>query len=184
MQSPFWSCSRPVPSESSAPITSACASACATRSNWRCDHAEAAPLTILGDLVHNAAVLASCGPGGLPSPTIPAHVTTHRVMVTAHGASERMLASTRALGLEVVEATCPLVHGGASGHQGPRARRLSPGHHRPAHPCRGAGTDGRPRRVRRRARRERRAGARGTSADWALPPRPRNRSTGCDTWSR
>ena len=31
-------------------------------------------------------------------------------MVTAHGASERMLASTRAQGLEVVEATCPLVH--------------------------------------------------------------------------
>jgi len=32
------------------------------------------------------------------------------VMVTAHGASERALASTRALGLEVVDATCPLVH--------------------------------------------------------------------------
>jgi 4-hydroxy-3-methylbut-2-enyl diphosphate reductase len=31
-------------------------------------------------------------------------------MVTAHGASERTLAHTRALGLEVVEATCPLVH--------------------------------------------------------------------------
>jgi 4-hydroxy-3-methylbut-2-enyl diphosphate reductase len=31
-------------------------------------------------------------------------------MVTAHGASERRLASTRALGLQVVEATCPLVH--------------------------------------------------------------------------
>ena len=30
-------------------------------------------------------------------------------MVTAHGASERALASTRARGLEVVEATCPLV---------------------------------------------------------------------------
>jgi 4-hydroxy-3-methylbut-2-enyl diphosphate reductase len=31
-------------------------------------------------------------------------------MVTAHGASERSLARTRALGLEIVEATCPLVH--------------------------------------------------------------------------
>jgi 4-hydroxy-3-methylbut-2-en-1-yl diphosphate reductase len=31
-------------------------------------------------------------------------------MVTAHGASERALARTRALGLEVVEGTCPLVH--------------------------------------------------------------------------
>ena len=31
-------------------------------------------------------------------------------MVTAHGASERTLAGTRALNLDVVEATCPLVH--------------------------------------------------------------------------
>jgi len=31
-------------------------------------------------------------------------------MVTAHGTSARALASTRALGLNVVEATCPLVH--------------------------------------------------------------------------
>jgi 4-hydroxy-3-methylbut-2-enyl diphosphate reductase len=31
-------------------------------------------------------------------------------MVTAHGTSERALAQTRALGLTVVEATCPLVH--------------------------------------------------------------------------
>jgi 4-hydroxy-3-methylbut-2-enyl diphosphate reductase len=31
-------------------------------------------------------------------------------MVTAHGASGRALARTRALGLTVVEATCPLVH--------------------------------------------------------------------------
>jgi 4-hydroxy-3-methylbut-2-enyl diphosphate reductase len=31
-------------------------------------------------------------------------------MITAHGASERALASTRGRGLEVVDATCPLVH--------------------------------------------------------------------------
>jgi 4-hydroxy-3-methylbut-2-enyl diphosphate reductase len=31
-------------------------------------------------------------------------------MVTAHGTSERTLARTRAMGLTVVEATCPLVH--------------------------------------------------------------------------
>jgi len=31
------------------------------------------------------------------------------VMVTAHGASERTLANVRALGLETIEATCPLV---------------------------------------------------------------------------
>jgi 4-hydroxy-3-methylbut-2-enyl diphosphate reductase len=34
---------------------------------------------------------------------------TQMVMVTAHGASERTLADTRALGLGIVEATCPLV---------------------------------------------------------------------------
>src|SRR5205814_968474 len=32
------------------------------------------------------------------------------VMVTAHGASQRALARTRAFGLTVVDATCPLVH--------------------------------------------------------------------------
>jgi 4-hydroxy-3-methylbut-2-enyl diphosphate reductase len=37
-------------------------------------------------------------------------VRTTTVMVTAHGASMRTLAGTRAAGLEVVEATCPLVH--------------------------------------------------------------------------
>src|ERR1700687_3972359 len=73
-------------------------------------HAEAAPLTILGDLVHNAAVLAALRAKGIAIAHDPAHATTHTVMVTAHGASERKLANTRALGLEVVEATCPLVH--------------------------------------------------------------------------
>lgn len=72
--------------------------------------AEAAPLTILGDLVHNAAVLGDLHARGIAIAHDPAHVETHTVMVTAHGASERALARTRARGLEVVEATCPLVH--------------------------------------------------------------------------
>jgi 4-hydroxy-3-methylbut-2-enyl diphosphate reductase len=38
-----------------------------------------------------------------------AHVETPTLMVTAHGTSERTLARARALGLKVVEATCPLV---------------------------------------------------------------------------
>lgn len=70
----------------------------------------AGPLTILGDLVHNDAVLADLRARGIATAQNPADVTTPRVMVTAHGASARRLASTRALGLEVVEATCPLVH--------------------------------------------------------------------------
>lgn len=74
------------------------------------DTADAGPLTILGDLVHNAAVLADLEGRGIAIARDPADVKTPAVMVTAHGASERMLARTRALGLEVVEATCPLVH--------------------------------------------------------------------------
>ena len=73
------------------------------------EHAETAPLTILGDLVHNPAVLAALRAKGIAIAEVGAEARTHTVMVTAHGASERTLASTRALGLEVVEATCPLV---------------------------------------------------------------------------
>jgi 4-hydroxy-3-methylbut-2-enyl diphosphate reductase len=71
---------------------------------------DTAPLTVLGDLVHNDAVLARLRSRGIASATDAAHVATRTVMVTAHGASERSLARTRALGLEVVDATCPLVH--------------------------------------------------------------------------
>ncbi len=71
--------------------------------------AEIAPLTILGDLVHNDAVLAGLESRGIVTARDPSQVTTPVAMVTAHGASERMLARTRALGLEIVEATCPLV---------------------------------------------------------------------------
>jgi 4-hydroxy-3-methylbut-2-enyl diphosphate reductase len=72
--------------------------------------AEAEPLTILGDLVHNETVLADLRSKGIATANDPAQVTTRTVLVTAHGASERSIARTRALGLDVVEATCPLVH--------------------------------------------------------------------------
>ena len=71
--------------------------------------ADAVPLTILGDLVHNDAVLADLRSRGIATARDPADVTTPIAMVTAHGASERMLARARAAGLEIVEATCPLV---------------------------------------------------------------------------
>jgi 4-hydroxy-3-methylbut-2-enyl diphosphate reductase len=74
------------------------------------EHAEAGPLTILGDLVHNPEVLADLRAKGIATADAATDVGTHTVMVTAHGVSERTLARTRALGLEVVEATCPLVH--------------------------------------------------------------------------
>jgi 4-hydroxy-3-methylbut-2-enyl diphosphate reductase len=73
-------------------------------------HADAAPLTILGDLVHNAVVLDTLRAKGIAIAGDPSEVATRTVMVTAHGASERTIARSRALGLEVIEATCPLVH--------------------------------------------------------------------------
>ncbi|MCA1562003.1 MAG: 4-hydroxy-3-methylbut-2-enyl diphosphate reductase [Acidobacteria bacterium] len=73
------------------------------------EQVEAGPLTILGDLVHNTTVLATLEAKGIAIAHEAAHVRTATVMVTAHGTSRRTLASTRALGLDVVEATCPLV---------------------------------------------------------------------------
>lgn len=73
------------------------------------EHGHAGPLTILGDLVHNPAVLSGLRSKGIAIEADITQVKTHTVMVTAHGASERSLAATRALGLEIVEATCPLV---------------------------------------------------------------------------
>jgi 4-hydroxy-3-methylbut-2-enyl diphosphate reductase len=74
------------------------------------EHAAAGPLTILGDLVHNPTVLGALEEKGIAVAQDLAHVGTSTVMVTAHGTSNRTLAETRALGLTVVEATCPLVH--------------------------------------------------------------------------
>jgi 4-hydroxy-3-methylbut-2-enyl diphosphate reductase len=73
-------------------------------------HAEAGPLTILGDLVHNPAVLAALQAKGIATAAVVTEVRTHTVMVTAHGASARTFATIRARGLDVVAATCPLVH--------------------------------------------------------------------------
>jgi 4-hydroxy-3-methylbut-2-enyl diphosphate reductase len=73
------------------------------------EHAGAGPLTILGDLVHNPPVLGALEAKGIRVARDVADVTTSTLMVTAHGASDRSLARTRALGLTVVEATCPLV---------------------------------------------------------------------------
>ena len=67
------------------------------------------PLTILGDLVHNETVLAELRAQGIRIGQKPADIGTQTVMITAHGASERRMDETRQLGLDVLEATCPLV---------------------------------------------------------------------------
>jgi 4-hydroxy-3-methylbut-2-en-1-yl diphosphate reductase len=71
--------------------------------------ADAGPLTILGDLVHNATVNDTLRARGIAVAHDAAQVKTSTVMVTAHGASERARAHARSFGLRVVEATCPLV---------------------------------------------------------------------------
>jgi 4-hydroxy-3-methylbut-2-enyl diphosphate reductase len=64
----------------------------------------------LGDLVHNETVLAELRARGVRLGQSPAQIMTQTVMITAHGASERKIGEVRKLGLNVLEATCPLVH--------------------------------------------------------------------------
>jgi 4-hydroxy-3-methylbut-2-enyl diphosphate reductase len=68
------------------------------------------PLTILGDLVHNEAVLADLRQSGVQIEQSPDKIGTRTVMITAHGTSQKTLHETRARGFHVLEATCPLVH--------------------------------------------------------------------------
>jgi len=68
------------------------------------------PLTVLGDLVHNETVLEELRANGINIKQEAASVDTRTVMITAHGASERVRNKTRGLGLNMLEATCPLVH--------------------------------------------------------------------------
>jgi 4-hydroxy-3-methylbut-2-enyl diphosphate reductase len=68
------------------------------------------PLTILGELVHNEAVVSDLRARGIAIESNAAAVQTPAVMITAHGASEKTLERARAHGLQVLQATCPLVH--------------------------------------------------------------------------
>jgi 4-hydroxy-3-methylbut-2-enyl diphosphate reductase len=68
------------------------------------------PLTILGELVHNEAVMADLRARGIRNENQVSKIETQAVMVTAHGASEMALQRAKAHGLDVTEATCPLVH--------------------------------------------------------------------------
>lgn len=67
-------------------------------------------LTVLGDLVHNETVLAELRGQGIRFVKRAEEVATADVMITAHGASEKAMNQVRGRGLEVMEATCPLVH--------------------------------------------------------------------------
>ncbi len=78
--------------------------------NLALDRSRAQPLTVLGDLVHNETVLAALRARGIKVAQQVGAVETQAVMITAHGASEKALDRVRSRGLQVVEATCPLVH--------------------------------------------------------------------------
>jgi len=68
------------------------------------------PLTILGDLVHNETVLGRLREQDIRFARQADEVDTGTVMITAHGASDRAINHARRQGLNVLQATCPLVH--------------------------------------------------------------------------
>ena len=67
------------------------------------------PLTILGDLVHNPDVVARMDAAGAVRVQQPEQVRTPAVLLTAHGTADRVRLQLREQGLEVHDATCPLV---------------------------------------------------------------------------
>jgi 4-hydroxy-3-methylbut-2-enyl diphosphate reductase len=71
--------------------------------------AQSEPVTVLGELVHNETVLARLREQGIQMENRPQDVATPTAIITAHGASERFLERARRRGLNIVEATCPLV---------------------------------------------------------------------------
>jgi 4-hydroxy-3-methylbut-2-enyl diphosphate reductase len=67
------------------------------------------PLTVLGELVHNETVLDDLRARGIRFCREVDEVETPSVIITAHGASDRRLATVRDRGLRVLDATCFLV---------------------------------------------------------------------------
>lgn len=67
------------------------------------------PLTILGDLVHNPDVVAQLDDAGAMRARDLADVGTRSVLLTAHGAADRVKRTLRLEGHQVHDATCPLV---------------------------------------------------------------------------
>ena len=70
----------------------------------------ARPLSVLGELVHNATVLDDLEQRGVKFENEPERVDTLAAMITAHGASDSARERVRVAGLAVSDATCPLVH--------------------------------------------------------------------------
>lgn len=73
--------------------------------------AERAPLTILGELVHNPVVRERLAAQGIREGSLgdQASAASPQVMITAHGASDRARAEWQQAGFGVADGTCPLV---------------------------------------------------------------------------
>ncbi len=72
--------------------------------------AREAPLTILGELVHNPLVRERLrAQGAIEGSLDDTRATSERVMISAHGASDQKRAMWHRAGFDVVDATCPLV---------------------------------------------------------------------------
>src|SRR5437763_8332034 len=66
------------------------------------------PLTILGELVHNPIVREELRARGVQEQSS-TDAVTRRVMITAHGTSDKQREALNKRGLEVADGTCPLV---------------------------------------------------------------------------
>ena len=84
---------------------------CATQSRRLNACRRRAPLTILGELVHNPVVRERLSRRGVREGSLDdfANAPTPQVMITAHGASEAKRRAWRAAGYAVADGTCPLV---------------------------------------------------------------------------
>src|SRR5438105_6443125 len=71
--------------------------------------ARAAPLTILGELVHNPIVREQLRARGVREEAFDNTTQTSRVMITAHGTSDKRRDALNKSGLVVADGTCPLV---------------------------------------------------------------------------
>ena len=68
------------------------------------------PITVMGELVHNTLVLDDLKKRGVHFKDEPEQVETKSAMITAHGASNRTRNRAKAAGLQISDATCPLVN--------------------------------------------------------------------------
>jgi 4-hydroxy-3-methylbut-2-enyl diphosphate reductase len=73
--------------------------------------AQHSQLTILGEIVHNPIAKERLAAFGVVESSLDApEANTRQIMITAHGASDRAIATWRARGHEIIDGTCPLVH--------------------------------------------------------------------------